>query len=147
MRSINSHGTGTRAAAILMWSLAAGAVYFLLVAIAHQIDVKIPGLFIYFNIHSLAYQNLIISLLAFGWSCFFVLCFLLVRRGVVTPVSLLLVAGTVAVAVLCRINLTNEVRELAEGITRPYWVQAGALAAYLIWLTVFFVAAVARRKT
>ena len=133
-------------AAVLKWSLAAGALYFLLVAVAHRTGIRIPGLFIYFDLPSFAYQNLIISLLAFGWACFFLLGALLAGRGIVLPIGLHLIAGVVAVAALVRINLTGEVRELAAGITRPYWIQTLVLGAYLIWLCVFYLQALRREN-
>jgi len=132
----------TRAATILKWSLAAGALYFLLVAIAHRTGIKVPGLFIYFNVPSFTYQNLIISFLAFGWACFFVLGALLAGRGIVLPIGLHLIAGVVAVAALARINLTGELIALAAGTTRAYWIQTGVLGVYLIWLCVFYLLSV-----
>ena len=119
---------------ILKWSLAAGALYFLLVAMAHRTAIKIPGLFIYFNLPSFAYQNLIISLLAFGWACFFLLGVLLAGRGIVLPIGLHLIAGVVAVAALVRINLSDELMGLAAGTTRPYWIQTGVLRVYVVRL-------------
>ena len=135
-----------REATILKWSLAAGALYFLLVAIAHRTGIKIPGLFIYFDLPSFTYQNLIISLLAFGWACFFLLGALLVGRGIVLTTGLHLIAGVVAVAALVRINLTGGLKELAAGTTRPYWIQTGVLGAYLIWLCVFYLLALRREN-
>ena len=131
-----------RQVTILKWSLAAGAIYFLLVAVAHRTGIKLPGLFIYFDVPSFAYQNLIISFLALGWACFFLLGAMLAGRGIVLPVGLHLIAGGVAVAALARINLTGELIALAAGSTRAYWIQTGVLGVYLIWLCVFYVLSV-----
>jgi len=55
---------------ILKWSLLGGSVYFFLVSVVHRVGVKVPLLFVYFNAPSFAYQDRIISFLAFGWSMF-----------------------------------------------------------------------------
>ena len=61
----------SRDATILRWSLMAGAVYFGCIALAHAVGLKIPGLFIYFNVPSHLYQDHIIAFLAFGWATLF----------------------------------------------------------------------------
>lgn len=47
------------------------AVYFISVAIAHQTGTKLPMLFVFYNIPSERYQDLIISFLSFGWAMLF----------------------------------------------------------------------------
>jgi hypothetical protein len=56
--------------AILKWLLLAGAVYFLAIAIVHMFRIKIPLLFVYYDLPSYGYQDRIISFLSFGWSVF-----------------------------------------------------------------------------
>ena len=55
----------TKDAAILQWSLRAGAGYFTAIALAHTVGAKVPGLFIYFSAPSYSYQDYIIAFLAF----------------------------------------------------------------------------------
>ncbi len=56
--------------AILKWLLLGGAVYFLAVSIVHMLRIKIPFLFVYYDLPSYGYQDRIISFLSFGWSVF-----------------------------------------------------------------------------
>ena len=60
----------SKSEAILKWLLLGGAVYFLTVAIAHMVRIKIPMLFVYYNVPSYGYQDRIISFLSFGWAIF-----------------------------------------------------------------------------
>ena len=118
---------------ILKYSLLAGSAYFLCIALAHLIGLKIPGLYIYFNVPSLAYQDRIISFLAFGWSMFF-------YAGARHPavVRLVLIASAVALAGLVNINLAGEFGSAAVEAT-PFWVQTALLGGYVGWLAVFAV--------
>lgn len=52
---------------VLRGALLAGGVYFFAVAFAHLTTWKVPGLFIYFDIPPLPYQDQIIGVLALGW--------------------------------------------------------------------------------
>lgn len=132
---------------VLKWLLAAGTAYFLLVAIAHQFQFRIPGLYIYFDVPSFGYQDIIISALAFGWAAFFALGVMLVSAGAVSAVGLHVVAGAVAVASLARANFTGELRVLVDDLTRAYWIQVGALGAYLALVIAFYVLALREQRT
>jgi hypothetical protein len=127
---------------ILKWLLLAGAIYFLLVALAHQLQFKIPGLYIYWDVPSFAYQDIIISALAFGWAAFFALGAILVSAGSVSAVALHVGAGLVAWVSLVRVNMTGELRVFVDDFTRPYWIQVGALGFYLALVAAFYVRAV-----
>jgi len=121
--------------ALLSWSLFSGAIYFFLVGIVHLLGTKIPPLFIYFNVPSLAYQDRIIAVLALGWGVFFLAGFSEVRQGRRGLVPYLLVAGTLAVAGLFLNNAMTDFTALST-ITTPlaYWIQVGGLLVYLVWL-------------
>jgi len=123
---------------ILRWSLRAGSLYFILIAMAHTIGMKIPGLFIYFNIPSHAYQDHIIAFLAFGWATFF---YVSADDPIdhPMPVKAILVSGVVAICCLSGINISSELGGLSPGINvQPFWAQTILLLGYLIWLFVFF---------
>lgn len=60
----------SKSVTMLKWLLLMGAVYFLAVALAHMLRIKIPLLFVYFDVPSYGYQDRIISFLSFGWSVF-----------------------------------------------------------------------------
>jgi hypothetical protein len=125
-------------ATILKGSLRAGAVYFTCVALAHTAGVKIPGLFIYYNVPSHVYQDQIIAFLAFGWAAFFYAAADDPLNHPL-PVKAILVAGAAAILGLCRINAFSDLSTLAPGsATAPFWMQTLLLLGYLIWLFVFY---------
>ena len=95
-----------------------GGIYFLLVSIAHFFSLKLPGLFIYFNVPSTAYQDRIISLLTFGWSVFFF-------------------SGAGAIIGLCLINMLTDFNSFSTDInTSIFWLETALL--FLYWLSLVF---------
>lgn len=113
-------------------SLFCGAIYFLLMAIAHAIGLKIPGLFIYFNVPSYVYQDRIISFLAFSWAIFFYTAASNPTKHLLK--SIILVAA-IAICMLTLINFSTDFISLSEKIN-PIWfhIQTGILFVYWIWL-------------
>ena len=109
-----------------------GAVYFLLVGIVHAAGLKIPGLYIYFNVPSYAYQDKVIALLALGWAAFF---FNGIRNPSKGSIKLLILIGAVALIMLCVINLTTDFAALS-GAVNPniFHLETGILFLYWIWL-------------
>jgi hypothetical protein len=119
---------------ILKYSLLSGVVYFCCMSVAHFLGVKIPLLFIYYNVPSHHYQDVIISFCAFGWATFFYSASK--NRSIVPP---LLVAMCVVLLGLSTINASSELKSLIEGATiTPYWIQTFSLGLYTIWLAVFY---------
>jgi hypothetical protein len=88
---------------ILKWSLLAGALYFFSVSVVHMLGIKVPVLFIYFNVPSYAYQDRIISFLAFGWSVFLFTAFTDPQKNSAL-VKAILVAGAGALIGVSIIN-------------------------------------------
>ena len=125
-------------AKILKWSLVAGAIYFACIALAHTIGLKIPGLFIYFNVPSHAYQDHIIAFLAFGWATFFYVA----SDDPVAhplPVKAILISGTVAILGLSGINALSGFDSFSPSISVwPFWAQTVFLLGYIVWLFVFY---------
>lgn len=120
---------------ILEYSLLLGAGYFFAISLAHLTGVKIPGLFIYYNIPSYPYQDQIISFLTFGWACFF---YSAAKNRVVVPSVLL--SCFIAILGLLYINLFNDFDSLIEGASStPFWIQTILLFFYLVWLVVFYI--------
>ena len=124
---------------VLKASLLAGAAYFLGVSVAHMLGVKVPGLFVYFDVPSFAYQDRIISFLAFGWAVFlFAASTDPMKQDVL--VKAVLVAGAAAVAGLAIVNLTTDFSALRPGIAQSaFWLQTAGAFFYWAWL-VFFAA-------
>jgi hypothetical protein len=129
---------GSSDAYILKWSLRAGAVYFGCAALAHTIGFKIPGLFIYFDVPSHPYQDQLIGLLAFGWAAFFYAASF-DPVGHSLPVKAILIASTVALLGIVRINAATDFDALSPATSvSAFWVQAAILGGYLVWLIVFY---------
>lgn len=118
---------------LLKGSLIGGAVYFLMMGIAHWFGMKVPFLFIYFNVPSEAYQDRIISILSIGWSFFLLSGALQVPST--TAIRLILISGAVALLGLAIINLTTDFNAMTPLATqRLYWFQWMALVLYFAWL-------------
>ncbi|HMK56864.1 MAG TPA: hypothetical protein VK448_09535 [Dissulfurispiraceae bacterium] len=80
------------------------AVYFLAVAIIHQTGIKISMLFVFYDIPSERYQDLIISFLAAGWSMLFLIGFLddELKPRIQIPI---IVSGVMAICGLIRARM------------------------------------------
>lgn len=123
--------------------LYAGALYFSGVAVVHALGVKIPGLFVYFNVPSHAYQDRIISFLAFGWSAFF---FLTGKKMDSDFIKLILLVGLSAiVALLINTMITNFTRLDTRIETGPFYLIISGLLIYWLFL-VFFSRAIRKGK-
>jgi len=120
-------------------SLLAGAAYFFFVSLAHMFGVKVPWLYIYFDLPGYVYQDKIISILAFGWGCFLLSGVAGVKKGVLEPVRYILIAGGVGIAGLCFINLSVDFSKFSGNIdTGQYWIETGVLLAYFIWIKILY---------
>ena len=126
-----------KSASVLKWSLLAGSAYFLGVAVAHMFGVKIPGLFVYFDVPSHTYQDRIISFLAFGWSAFlFTASTDPVRQR--SLVKAILVSGAAAVVGLSVVNSATDFHALSPSTSvHVFWIETLGLFGYLVWLAVF----------
>lgn len=111
--------------------LFAGALYFFCVALAHSLGVKIPGLFVYFNVPSYAYQDRIISFLAFGWAAIF---YLAAQKMNADMIKLILVIGLVAILALLVNTLITDFSQLDGGI-RPGYFLIIIFSLFLYWLS------------
>lgn len=113
------------------------AVYFIAVTIAHQTGIKLPMLFIFYNIPSERYQDLIISFLSFGWAMLFGIGFFdsELKMKIQAPI---LFSGLVAICGLIRarmeIKLHNEID-----------YEIGALAILLFLMVTAYIIAIKRK--
>jgi len=122
---------------ILKYSLLAGAVYFLSVSVVHMLGIKVPVLFIYFNVPSYAYQDRIISFLAFGWSVFLFTAFTDPQKNSAL-VKAILVAGAGALVGVSVINAATDFQSLDPAINPMiFWLEAAGLFVYWLVLVVF----------
>ena len=114
--------------------LLAGFAYFFAMAAAHMVGWKIPGLFIYFDIPSYAYQDRIISVLVMGWSLFFLQAGLSPTRNRNT-IRTILTAGFLAIIGLSINTLTINFAVLNPSAGETLiWIQIAALCIYLLLL-------------
>lgn len=118
---------------ILKLSLLAGSIYFFCVALVHLLGLKLPILYIFYNIPSSQYQDQIISFLAFGWACFF-----FGASKILGMAIYLVVAGVVALLALGNIILNSDIILLAPDVSKiPFWIEVLALAIYTSWVAFF----------
>jgi hypothetical protein len=103
-------------------------------SLAHAADLKIPGLFIYFNVPSYAYQDKIISLLAFGWAAFFFAAASDPSKKLVGPI---LLSGAAAIIMLAYINFTTDFAVLSVAV-HPGWFHLQVIVLFVYWLLLFW---------
>ena len=120
---------------ILKWLLLAGALYFLAVAVVHSAGLKVPGLFVYYNVPSYSYQDRIISCLAFGWSSLFYLAGRQPRRDLLL---LILTIGLVAILALAANTIFTDFYQLSPLIHKgPFLIINLLLFIYWVLLVVW----------
>ena len=119
---------------VLRGSILAGAAYFLLVAVAHALAFKRPGLFIYFDVPSHRYQDGIISFLCLGWSAFFWAA-AKERPPHRTTTTAILAAGLAALVGLSLINGRTDFQALSPGSkVATFWLETALGWLYWLWL-------------
>jgi len=130
---------------ILKWSLLAGALYFFSVSIVHLLGAKVPILYIYFNVPSNAYQDRIISFLAFGWAVFLFTAFTDPQKQTAL-VKAVLVAGAGALLGLAINTAVTDFRTLDSSLDpSPFWMETFGLFIYWSWLLLFHRRSVTRK--
>ena len=113
-------------------SLLCGSIYFLLMASAHAIGFKIPGLFIYFNVPSYAYQDNVISFFAFSWAVFYFLAYQDPNKKILKSI---LIIGASAIIMLTFINVNTDFMYFTKGINPIlFHIQTALLLIYWVWL-------------
>lgn len=127
---------------LLKWSLLGGAVYFLMVAVAHFFSFKLPFLYVYFDLPSTEYQDKIIAFTTFGWTMFFVAGYSSVKRNSLRSVRYVVMAGAAAIAGLSFVNAFTDFGGLhAAARVLPYWLETAVLAAFVGWIAFLYVQA------
>lgn len=117
---------------ILKIGLLAGVAYFCCMSAAHFLGFKVPLLFIYWNVPSNHYQDMIISFCAFTYAALFYAAF---RHPAAVPAALVALGGTVLG--LSAVNASPALATMIDGAsTTAYWIQTALIAAYLALLTV-----------
>lgn len=121
----------SKSAAVLKWLLLIGAVYFLAVAIVHMLRIKVPMLFIYFDLPSYGYQDRIISFFSFGWSIFMFVASLDPAKNR-DAVKAIIIAAFGAIFGLTVINSVTNFRALSPGVEPSVFrIENLGLSAYV----------------
>jgi hypothetical protein len=136
---------------LLSWSLLGGAIYFFLITIAHIFGIKIPILFIYFNVPSYIYQDMIIAFLSFGVGMFLYAGYASVRRNQILIVKYIIIAGIGIILGLININAFTDFDffETEFSLTikaSHFWSQLGVVVLYVIWLSFLNLSAIHTNK-
>ena len=118
----------------LKYSLIAGMVYFICMAIAHFFGFKYPLLFVYYDVPFYAYQDKIISFSVLSYVCLF---YAALRHKDIVPVAILLMFLTFCG--LSAVNLSIDLKNILNGgSTQIYWLQTILIAIYTIWLNILY---------
>ena len=119
---------------LLQIGLWACVAYFCAMSAAHFAGFKVPLLFIYWNVPSNHYQDMIISFCAFTYA---VLFFTAARHRAAVPGALVALGGTVIG--LSAVNASSSLAAMIPGApTTAYWVQTGMIAGLLVVLVVLY---------
>jgi hypothetical protein len=103
-----------------------------------MLGIKVPMLFIYFNIPSNAYQDRIISFLAFGWAVFLFTAFTNPQKQSAL-VKAILIAGAGTLIGLCINNLFTDFQSFSTGINvNIFWLETAGIFIYWLWLVIFY---------
>jgi transcriptional regulator of nitric oxide reductase len=106
-------------------------------AIAHFFSIKLPILFVYYDVPFHAYQDKIISFCVVTYSIFFYGAY---QNRVLAPYAILSMIATVLG--LSLINFSGDLKSVLNGgTTTMYWLQTGMIALILVWLAVFYMRA------
>jgi hypothetical protein len=125
---------------LLKWSLLGGAAYFTLVSAAHFLAIKAPTLYVYYDLPSTRYQDIIISFMALGWALFHVAGFSSMKRNSLRSVRYIILAGIGGVVGLAFINASiNFTAYTAAANVMLYWVETALLAAYVGWIAYLYI--------
>jgi hypothetical protein len=112
----------------LRLALLAGVAYFCAMALAHFFGLKLPLLFVYYDVPFHAYQDKIISFAVVAYACLF---YSAAQQRSVVPAAL--VALGITVAGLAAVNGSDALRAvLGDRPTTAYWLQTALFAGY--WL-------------
>jgi len=107
-------------------------VYFLAVSFAHQLGLKAPVLFIFYDVPSERYQDLIISFLSFGWAMLFGIGFLdkELKTKIQVPV---MISGTMAICGLIRARMEIQSHnEIDYEIMSLAFLTAAMITAFIL---------------
>ena len=132
---------------LLSWSLLGGAIYFFLITIAHIYGIKIPILFIYFNVPSYIYQDMIIAFLSFGFGMFLYAGYASVKRNQILIVKYILVAGLGVIIGLININAFTDFTFFENEFSLTikvshFWSEAAIVFIYLLWISILYLSAI-----
>lgn len=121
---------------LLKAGLYAGVAYFCCMAAAHFTGFKVPLLFVYFDVPSNHYQDMIIAFCAFTYA---VLFFTAARVRAAVPGALVALAGTVLG--LSAVNASPALASMLadDAPTTAYWAQTALIAGYAAVLAVLHV--------
>ena len=114
----------------LRLALWAGVAYFCCMAAAHFFGLKVPVLFVYWDVPFHAYQDKIISFAVVAYVCLFANA-AMHSSGVPAAIAAL----GVTVLGLSAVNLSDALAKVLDGrSTLAYWLQTGLIAVYFALL-------------
>ena len=117
------------------YAFLAGVFYFVCMAVAHFLGIKVPVLFVYYDTPFYAYQDKIISFAVLAYVGLF---YAASKDRSVARIAI--AVGVLTVLGLASINMSDALTSLlAPGqSTLPYWIETGGLAVYACILIVSY---------
>ena len=136
---------------LLSWSLLGGSVYFFLIALAHIFGFKIPILFIYFNVPSYIYQDMIIAFLSFGFGMFLYAGYSSVKRNELITTKYIIIAGFGFVLGLMNINIFTDFSFFEAEFNLKisilnFWSETAFVLSYVLWILFLYISAINSKK-
>ena len=120
---------------ILKYSFLVGVGYFVCMSIAHFFGIKVPVLFIYYDVPFYEYQDMIISFCVVTYAILFFAAF---QNRALAPHAIFSLLATILG--LSSINASNALSTVLNGgSTLAYWIQTGMIGVFLVWLIVFYI--------
>ena len=120
---------------LTQYAFFAGAIYFVFMAIAHFMGIKVPVLFVYYDTPFYAYQDKIIS---FAVSAYIALFYgASQHREIAAYAIFVMVVTTLG---LSFVNLSDDLQSVMNErqTTIPYWVQTGMIGIFTMVLALLY---------
>lgn len=136
---------------LLSWSLLGGAIYCFLIIFAHVFGLKTPILFIYFNVPSYIYQDMIIAFLSFGFGMFLYAGYSSIKRNQILITKYIIIAGIGVVLGLININAFTDFSFFENEFSLTikvshFWSETVLVFIYVLWISILYLSAIHLEK-
>ena len=122
--------------------LLANVAYFVCMSTAHFCSIKVPVLFVYYDVPFHAYQDKIISFCVAVYATFFYATY---KHRVIVPYAI--AAGAITTLGLCAVNLSDDLAAVLQGrSTFWYWAQTAMIGSLVLLVAALYAASAPAAK-